>query len=100
MRAYLRLSNNTTGSIVTVTGVDTGSNALQLDAPPPQAFGTNSGVYALDERTYAVDASVPSLPVLTVAVNGAAPIPFALGVEDVQIQYQGERSTGVRPRGL
>jgi len=92
MRVYLRLSNNTTGAIVSVTGVDTTGNVLQLGAPLRQAFAKNSGVYALDERAYAVDTTDPSLPVLTVAVNGAPAMPFAVGIENLQIQYQLERN--------
>jgi hypothetical protein len=92
MRVYLRLSNNTAGAIVTLTGVDTGSNVLQLGTPLLQAFPKDSGVYALDERAYAVDTADPSFPVLTIAVNGAPPMPFAVGIENLQIQYQLERN--------
>src|SRR5262249_33413340 len=51
------------------------------------------GVYAVDERQYAIDTTTnPALPVLTIAVNGASPVPFAFGIEAANIQYQLNRN--------
>src|SRR5262249_57311605 len=37
---------------------------------------------------YVVDNSNLALPVLTLGVNGAAPVPFAFGIENLTLQYQ------------
>jgi len=95
MRAYIMQANGTWGEVFTVTSVDSGANVLhksasltcQLGCGNP-AYPSGSGVYAVDERQYAVDTSDPKNPVLTVAVNGAAPAPLVYGIENLQIKYQ------------
>jgi type II secretory pathway pseudopilin PulG len=99
MRAYIRNSNGASGEVFTLTGVDTGVNTLQkattlscggsCNSP---AYPSGSGVYAVDERYYAVDNSNPSLPVLTLGVNGNAPVPFAFGIESIKLQYELEEN--------
>jgi type II secretory pathway pseudopilin PulG len=98
MRVYIRQSNGATGEVINITSVDTTNNVLgkaaNLTCPdtvggcPTPAYPAGSGVYAVDEREYAVDASNPALPVLTLTANGAAPVPFAFGIEGLQLQYE------------
>jgi prepilin-type N-terminal cleavage/methylation domain-containing protein len=98
MRAYIRTSSGTTGEVFTITGVNTSTNVLQktttLTCPqvgtgcPTPAYPSGSGVFAVDERLYAVDSSNPALPKLTIAANGAAATPFAFGITNLQLQYE------------
>lgn len=107
MRVYIRQSNGATGEVINITSVDTASNVLgktvNLTCPdvvggcPTPAYPAGSGVYAVDERQYAVDASNPALPVLTLAANGAAPVPFAFGIEGLQLQYELARNCDSQP---
>ncbi len=75
------------GQFVTVTAVDTGNDRITITPALTQAYSTGSGVYAIDERRYAIDRSNAANPILTLSVNGAAPQAFAAGVSDLQIQY-------------
>jgi type II secretory pathway pseudopilin PulG len=97
MRVYIRNSNGTTGEIFSITGVDSSTHTLQkatdLTCPqvggcPSPAYPSGSGVYAIDERQYAVDTSNPALPVLTLTVNGNPPSAFVAGIENLQFQYE------------
>ena len=98
MRVYIRQSNGSSGEVFNITSVDTDNNVLgktaSLTCPdvvggcPTPAYPAGSGVYAVDERQYTVDASNPALPVLTLTANGAAPVPFAFGIEGLQLQYE------------
>jgi hypothetical protein len=107
MRVYIRQSNGATGEVINITSVDTAANVLgktaNLTCPdvvggcPTPAYPAGSGVYAVDERQYAVDASNPALPVLTLAANGAAPVPFAFGIEGLQLQYELARNCDSQP---
>ncbi len=45
-----------------------------------------SGVYAVEERTYAIDATGPA-PVLTVAIDGGDPQPLARGISGFNVRY-------------
>lgn len=106
MRVYILNSNQINGEVFTITGANTAANTIQkstsftcpsLGSCPSPAYPLSSSVYALDERLYAVDNSNPSLPELTIAVNGAAATPFAAGITNLQLQYelaQGCDSTG------
>jgi hypothetical protein len=87
MRAYIRHPNGT-GEVFSITGVNTSTNVLTKSGALSQAYPATSGVYALDERMYIVDTSNPALPVLTLGVNGAAPVPFAFGIENLTLRYQ------------
>jgi hypothetical protein len=88
MRVYINNGSNTTGEVVTLTGVNVGANLLQKATALSQDYLAGSGVYAIDERSYAIDTSNPALPVLTLGINGAAPMPFSFGIENLQVQYQ------------
>jgi prepilin-type N-terminal cleavage/methylation domain-containing protein len=89
MRAYIRNANGT-GDYFDIVHVDTGNKTLQkAGGAMSQDYPIGSGVFALDERQYAIDTTkYPGLPVLTIAVNGAQPVEFAFGIESVDIQYQ------------
>jgi hypothetical protein len=87
MRAYIRHPNGT-GEFFTITHVQPSASMLQKDGQSSQAYPTGSGVYAIDERAYALDTSNPSLPVLMITTNNGTPIPFASGVESLGVQYK------------
>lgn len=89
MRAYIRNSNGT-GDYFDIVHVDLGIKTLQkAGGVMSQAYPIGSGVFAVDERQYAINTTKYSgLPVLTIAVNGATPVEFAFGIESVNIQYQ------------
>jgi hypothetical protein len=83
-RAYVRHPNGS-GEFFTVAGVDvpakklTSANAFSMAYPP------TSGVYGIDERRYTVDLSVDP-PVLQIQLNGEEPMPFAIGIEKIDIK--------------
>lgn len=86
MRALIRHATNGTGESFTVTAVPN-ATTIQKSGGWTQAYPINSSVYAVDERTYAIDTSNSALPVLTVASNGNPPMPFAYGIENLTIKY-------------
>lgn len=88
MRVYINNGSNTAGEVVTLTGVDTVGNKLTKTTALSQSYLSGSGVYAIDERSYAIDTSNAALPVLTLAINGATPMAFSDGIENLQVQYQ------------
>lgn len=91
MRALIRHAGNGTGESFTITAIP-GPTTIQKSGAWTQDYPKNSGVYAIDERTYAVDTSNSALPVLTVASNGGPAVPFAYGVENLAIKYQLSRN--------
>ncbi|HVN84735.1 MAG TPA: prepilin-type N-terminal cleavage/methylation domain-containing protein [Candidatus Binatia bacterium] len=101
MRAYIIQANGTSGEVFTVTGLNTSSNPNTLSKTtnftctgtcPSPAYPAASGIYALDERRYAIDTSNSALPVLTLAANGGTAAPFVFGIENMVIQYQLDRN--------
>jgi len=50
-------------------------------------YDVGTGVFALEERTYAIDTSTYDRPVLTVALNGGTPQPLVDGVEEFNVRY-------------
>ena len=84
MLGYIKHPNGS-GEIVPVANAN--ATTVTFTAPMSQDYPVGTGVYAIDERTYAVDKSNPSLPVLTLTVNRALPEAFAAGVADFQIDY-------------
>jgi hypothetical protein len=89
-RAYIRHPNGageffTVGSVDTSTKTITSQTALAVDYP------VTSGLYGIDERRYAVDLAADP-PVLQVQVNDAPPMPYAIGIEKIDIQYQLKRN--------
>lgn len=84
MLVYLRAANGA-GEISPVTAV--GANAISFLNATQQAYAAGSGVYAIDERSYALDKSNPAVPVLTLTVNRDPAQAFAAGVSDLQVRY-------------
>jgi hypothetical protein len=89
MLAYIRHPNGS-GKIFPISSIT--ATTITFGGTLDQDYPVASGVYALDERTYAIDKSVPTAPTLTLAVNRAAPLQFAVGVTDLQIQYVLDRN--------
>jgi hypothetical protein len=87
MRVYVYNSTSGGGEFFTVTQVQAGALTLQCDGTTAQDYPQYSGVYAIEERTYAIDTSNSALPILTLAVNNGRPQPFAAGVESFNVQY-------------
>ncbi len=87
-RAYVRGSSNS-GEYFNLTGVNTSSNQLTITPALQNAYLNGSGVWAVDERVYNIDTTTYApITVLTVAANGASAVPFAYGVQAVNVQYQ------------
>lgn len=82
-RIYVR---NSTGSGNTFTLTSVATNSLTLGTPLDGDYDASSWVYAVEERSYAVDPSSDS-PVLTLAIDGGAPQPLVPGVEVFNVQY-------------
>ena len=82
--AYMRNPNGS-GEIVPVAGA-TGTS-VTFGAALTQDYPLSSGVYAVDERTYAVDQTNPAMPLLMLTVNRAPAQAFAAGVSDLQVDY-------------
>ncbi len=57
------------------------SGSATVDYPP------GSGFYNIDERSYAVDTSIPGTPRLMLTVNRGTPEAFAAGINDLELQY-------------
>jgi len=74
--------NGATGDFYQV--LSTSSNSVTIDEAGNFPAGT--GIYAIDERTYAVDNSGDS-PMLTVSIDGGSPYPLVDGVEKFNVQY-------------
>jgi type II secretory pathway pseudopilin PulG len=81
--AYVRHPNGG-GQILRITAV-TATTVTFADALV-QDFPIASGLYAIDERTYAIDRTGQE-PVLTLTVDDGVPMPFALGMQNIQIGY-------------
>jgi hypothetical protein len=73
-----------TGESLGVVGV--GSSTITLNRPLDDDYSTGAGVFAIEERTYAVDATVDP-PVLTLAIDGEDPHPLVHGVEGFNVKY-------------
>jgi len=87
-RGYIRGSNNS-GEYFNITGVNTSTNKLTTSTGLQNAYLNGSGVWAIDERSYAIDSTTYApLKVLTIAANGASPVPFAYGIQSVNVQYE------------
>ncbi|HUJ71480.1 MAG TPA: prepilin-type N-terminal cleavage/methylation domain-containing protein [Verrucomicrobiae bacterium] len=87
-RAYVRGSTNS-GEYFNIAGVNTATNQLQIAAGLQSAYLNGSGVWAVDERAYAIDSTTYApVTVLTIAANGTAPVPFAYGIQTVNVQYE------------
>jgi len=86
-RGYIRGSSNS-GEYFTITNVNPSSKTLTIAAGLQSAYSISSGVWAVDERIYNINATTYApVTVLTIAANGANPVPFAYGVQKVDISY-------------
>ncbi|MFI5397274.1 MAG: type II secretion system protein J [Candidatus Binatia bacterium] len=86
-RGYI--SSASTGEYFNITAVNATTAQLTIAAGLQNAYLNGSGVWAIDERVYNIDATTYApVTVLTIAANGAAPVPFAYGIRTVNVQYQ------------
>jgi len=56
------------------------------------AYPVGAGVYPIDERVYQLDKTDPVNPLLTLTIDRGTPQAFAVGVQDLQIQYLLQRN--------
>lgn len=84
MLVYLRHPSGS-GQYAFVTAA--GATTVSIDTGLSQVYPKGSGVYAVDERTYTIDRSVPATPRLMLTINRGTPMAFAAGITDLQIQY-------------
>lgn len=75
-------TNGATGDFYTVTAQTSASITLDQAGD----FPANTGVYAIDERTYQVE-TIDERPVLTVSIDGSDAYPMVDGVEKFNVQY-------------
>jgi hypothetical protein len=66
--------------------VNVGSSTITLDGSVSVDYASGAGVFAIEERTYTVDAS-SNPPVLTLAIDGDDPQPLVHGVEGFNVKY-------------
>ena len=64
-----------------------GSDWIQIEGVLGENYVAGGGVYAIEERTYAVQ-TLGDLPVLTVAIDGDEPQPLVAGVEEFDLTYR------------
>jgi hypothetical protein len=81
---YVRHPNGS-GEIHHATGV--AGPVLSLSGALQQDYPLGTGVYAVDERVYAVDLSDPNVPRLMLTINRDVPAAFAAGMTDLQVRY-------------
>jgi len=87
-RAYIRGSTNS-GEYFNITAVNPTSNQLTIAAGLQSAYLNGSGAWAIDERMYGINTTTYApVTVLTVAINGTSAVPFAYGIQFVNVQYQ------------
>jgi hypothetical protein len=80
---YVRNASGS-GDAFTVAGVSSG--LLTLDRAVEEELAVGTGVFAVEERRYAVNSSGTS-PVLTVSVDGGDPHPLVNNVEVFNVRY-------------
>jgi len=93
MDAYIY--DNANGEAFTIGAIsgNTISSTTGMSRAYSGTAGSNATVYATDQRKYAIDTTTnPSVPTLTITVNGGSPMPFASGIEVMNIQYRLSRN--------
>ena len=77
---------------VTLTGQDfiiksLSGSTIVSDTKMSQSYGTASTVYAAERREYTIDSTVDP-PVLNLAINGGTPMPYASGIEALNVRFR------------
>ncbi len=80
---YLRGASGS-GQTFEITGIN--SLTLTLDDQLDEIYTAGAGVFAIEQRTYAVDSTVDP-PILTMAIDGGDPTPLVHGVERFNVTY-------------
>ena len=65
-----------------------GPGTVTTDTSLAQGYPTGGGMYALEERAYAIDTTTYGQPVLTRSLNRQAAQPIAGGIESLNIRYR------------
>ncbi len=68
------------------------ANTVTFTSATTLAYPVGSGVYPIDERTYRLDKTDPVNPLLMLTIDRGTPQAFAVGVQDLQIQYLLDRN--------
>ncbi len=89
MIAYIRHPNGG-GQLFEITAAE--GVGLGFNEGLVQNFPVGSSVYAIEERTYALDRSDPDNPILTLTIDRGVPRPFAGGLQDLQVRYLLDRN--------
>jgi len=82
---YIKESN-ATGTYNRVTAINTGTKTLTLSTGLASVLSAGAGVYAIEERTYALG-TLNGRPVLTLAIDGGTAFPLVEGVEMFDVLY-------------
>ncbi len=64
-----------------------GVDSLQIQGVLGQNYVAGGGVYAIEERSYAIE-DIGGVPVLTVSIDGEASQPLVAGVEEFDLRYR------------
>jgi Tfp pilus assembly protein PilW len=88
MLVYLRHPGGAGQFTFVASGAGT---TVTIADPATIDYPVGSGLFAVDERTYAIDATPPN-PHLMLTVNRAAPEAFAVGMTDLQLKYVLQRN--------
>jgi prepilin-type N-terminal cleavage/methylation domain-containing protein len=80
------------GEFFTIADVDPVANSITRADGASRDFPVGSGVFAVDERTYALDDTDPDAPRLTLDVDREGATPFAVGISELDVHYILERS--------
>lgn len=78
------------GEIFHVTAVSgtSGAGTVTTDTAIAQNHIVGSAVYALEQRTYAIDPTTYGQPALTRSINGQAAMPIVTGIETLDVRYR------------
>lgn len=93
MVAFIQHTSGSPGEYVAITDVDTGDNEIEVvpgcasSGGVSNAYPTGSGVYRAERRAYSVNTTT-SPPQLMLGIECNPAVPYAAGIEDLQILYQ------------
>jgi type II secretory pathway pseudopilin PulG len=74
------------GEFFVIADVDPMASTITRGDPATRDFPVGSGVFAVDERTYALDA-VADPPQLTLEIDRGGVVPFAVGIDAFDVRY-------------